>query len=96
MYDTRGPNHNSPLPSFAGIDWQDISTAPLDGSWVAVWSRGGIPDVARFNVEMQAWETVEHVAIGEITYESWPLTDWAPLPGGIDHTEEAISFDVGA
>ena len=79
---TKSTTHNTnqrPI-MYSQIDWfEGMDDAPKDGTWIAVHSIGGIPDVARFNSEYDAWETIEHVGLGEITYDSWDLNRWAHL-----------------
>lgn len=59
-------------------EWQDISTAPKDGSWILVYSDGIIHQVRWYSSHMNmhhSWRTASVKARG-ITH----ATHWQPLP----------------
>ena len=68
----------------AAVGWQDISTAPRDGTRVDLWSSKGwrYPD-ARFDVtdygdpEAYGWTDANHHGSIE---EGGPYTHWQPMP----------------
>jgi hypothetical protein len=59
-------------------EWQDISTAPMDGTWVLVWEDYGTnnkfspADVARY--DLGYWQNGEKARVHNATH-------WRPLPG---------------
>jgi hypothetical protein len=62
--------------------WQDISTAPKDGTWVALWCKdGGVKAGYWANTYFSqdpAWVTYAHRSDSE---EIYPLpTHWTSLP----------------
>lgn len=68
----------TPTPSAARTDWQDISTAPKDGTWVLIWEDYGTnnrfspADVARYYLDY--WQNGEKARVHNATH-------WMPLPG---------------
>lgn len=75
----------SPLP---GGGWQDISTAPKDGTEIIVWAtnfKPGHPVVVKWSLDKYAqrpiprWETRDPI-YGRRSFIDRPPTHWQPLP----------------
>lgn len=62
-------------------EYQDISTAPEDGTWVVVVCVEGEtmyePSIACFCDG--EWMEYRHFIRGEVDYDEWPVTHWKPL-----------------
>lgn len=61
------------------VEWKDISTAPLDGSWVVVRSGDAQPCLARYNDDKEGWEEVWYLDADDLGYDEWPLTHWCEV-----------------
>ena len=57
-------------------DWQDISTAPKDGTWVLACRAGTkISSAAYWDEDEETW-----LALNEAFKRTWIPTHWMPLP----------------
>lgn len=63
-------------------EWQDISTAPRDGTWVLACIRGFVPGVVQWCDKRGHWSEFEYgdAPEGDDTEVDWQLTHWMPLP----------------
>ncbi len=60
--------------------WQDISTAPKNGTEILVVKMGFIPAVAWWDVHQEGWHHCQECQYSDESRTSWDLTHWMPLP----------------
>jgi len=66
------------------MEWQDISTAPKDGTKILAYSPSGPGRLNRGVIAITWWRRPEdregYTGWGEFNTAHWPATHWMPLP----------------
>jgi predicted lipoprotein with Yx(FWY)xxD motif len=82
------------LPATASGGWQDIETAPKDGTEIiACWGRqGDVMQIVRFDRIHKVWMTKGDPILG---FKS-NVTHWMPLPAAPTITRKSKSEEAGS